>query len=191
MQMFFRRFIIRSVLRQFLFFFYAQNSSRLLYIMIFSSYKSCCYKRFVKITTMQIVSACCALNCLFLQPLLVLERAKWTLPRHTSAAAAAKLAGHWCVQISRLFHFQLVFERFKISELRARAAEIDLLRSRIAELENTKDADDEPMHIDADNDHVVILEASLPVSAASNVAAVSNIATAKKVSIDCLNSFSV
>ena len=64
-------------------------------------------------------------------------------------------------------------------------AELDRLRARIAELENTKDAGDEPMHIDADNDDV-ILEASLPISAAVSTAAI-----AKKVSIDYHESFSV
>ena len=64
-----------------------------------------------------------------------------------------------------------LFERFQI-------AENDVLRSRIAELENTNNDGEEPMHIDAGNDDVVILEATWP-----NSAVVTNTAVAKKVSI--------
>ena len=117
---------------------------------------------------MQIVSACCALNCSSLQYFLISERAKWTLQRHTSAAAAAKLVEHSCVRVFRLFCFPLLFERFKV-------AEIDFLRTRIAELENASAAGDEPMQ--TDDDDVVILEALPPPA----TAAVSNAAAAKKV----------
>ena len=148
--------------------------------MIFSSYKSYCYQKFVKTATMQIVSARSALNCLFLQLFIVLEFAIWTLSRHTNATAAAQLAQYCCVRIFCLFCFLLAFVRFKIAEL-------DRLRARIAELESTNDADDAPMQIDADDDDVVILEAFSPVSAAVSTAAnaaASDAAVAKKVSID-------
>ena len=76
----------------------------------------------------------------------------------------------------QLIFLSSLFKCFKIEKLCAREAEINLLRLRIAELENTSDAGDEPMQIDADDDNVVILEAFSPVTAA-----VSNIAAAKKV----------
>ena len=139
--------------------------------MIFSSLTPISHKNFMKTATMQIVSGCCALFCSFLQLLLVSERAKWTLPRHTSATAAVKTAERWCVYILRLFCFLLLFERFKI----------DRLRARIAALENASAAGNESMQID--DDDVDILTAFAPPAI---VAAVSNAAFAKKVRIKLL-----
>ena len=79
-------------------------------------------------------------------------------------------------QVRSIFRFLRLLGHFQ-------AEEIKFLRARLAKLENASDTDEEQMQIDAIDDDLGILEASLPVSVAATTAAsaaASNAAVAKK-----------